>query len=131
MPLIRFDLVRSRNSGEGEALAKRGKRVTRKSPAKPGKPVRRRAAKRAAVKANTLAKKKGKKLSARMSHSPITKTRKKKQNSAPTLEPSIETAITDMIQQPVPGVVSEIEGTRATLPDSGKVGDEQRERPAA
>ena len=131
MSLIRFDLVRSRNSGEGAAMARRSKRVTRKSPAKLGKPVRRRAAKRAAVKANTLAKKKGKKLSARMSHSPITKTRKKKQNSAPTLEPSIETAITDMIQQPVPGVVSEIEGTRATLPDSDKVGDEQRERPAA
>jgi hypothetical protein len=93
--------------------------------------VRRRAAKRAAVKANTLARKKGKKLSARMSHSPITKTRKKKQSSAPTPEPSIETTITDMIQQPVPGVVSEIEGTRATLPDSDKVGDEQRERPAA
>ena len=131
MSLIRFDLVRSRNSGEGAAMARRSKRVTRKSPAKPAKPVRRRAAKRAAVKANTLAKKKGKKLSARMSHSPITKTRKKKQSSAPTPEPSIETTITAMIQQPVPGVVSEIEGTRATLPDSDKVGDEQRERPAA
>src|SRR5438067_8027764 len=116
MSLIRFDLVRSRNSGEGAALARRSKRVTRKSPAKLGKPVRRRAAKRAAVKANTLAKKKGKKLSARMSHSPITKTRKKKQSSAPTPEPSIETTITAMIQQPVPGVfvVSENEGTRAT-----------------
>ena len=131
MSLIRFDLVRSRNSGEGASMARRSNRVTRKSPAKPGKPVRRRAAKRAAVKANTLAKKKGKKLSARMSHSPITKTRKKKQSSAATLEPSIETTVTDMIQQPVPGVVSEIEGTRATLPDSDKVGDEQRERPAA
>ncbi len=114
-------------------MARRSKRVTRKSPAKPGKPVRRRSAKRAAVKANTLAKKRGKKLSARKSHAPITKTRKKKQSSAATPQPSIETTITDMIQQPVPGVfvVSENEGTRATLPDSDKVGDEQRERPAA
>ena len=122
-------------------MAKRSKRVAvRKSTAKRGKAVRKKAAKRAAAKkTNKLAKKTGKKLSTKARHSPIvTKARKKKRNPTPTLVTPVETTIIDSIPEPTPGVlvVSEIEATHITLPDSDEANHDQEftprlERPAA
>jgi hypothetical protein len=79
------------------------------------KPTKKSAAKSAKRGTKTLAKK-----VTRGSATRKTRPRKQKQLSAPA--PQVETAIVDVVQEPIPGIVTvtEIESVRVTVPDSAE-----------
>jgi hypothetical protein len=92
-----------------KSLAKKRARASASKPAKKS------AAKSAKRGTTTVAKK-----VTRGSATRKTRPRKQKQLSAPA--PQVETAIVDIVQEPVPGIVTvtEIESVRVTVPDSAE-----------
>ena len=97
----------------GQSASRRGKarKTSSKRPAK--RPVSKKA-KRSAKKAGTRLVRKARTASAKA------RPRKRKRVPSPAPAPQVETEIVDLIEEPLPGVVTvtEIQSTRVILPDS-------------